>query len=61
MYQADKVLFRTRAIGGVALEKVLNEGCVQDMEKVVKGAEKLKKLAREYAKVGDLFFVFDLS
>lgn len=56
MYAADKDLFRTPIIAGVALEKLLGEGCVQDMRKVVKGAKKLKKLARKYIKVGVSFF-----
>jgi len=46
---SDKHLFRTPVIAGVALEKLLGEGCVQDMRKVAKGAYKLKKLARKYA------------
>jgi hypothetical protein len=37
----------------------MGEGCVQDMRKVVKGANKLKELARKYAKVG-VAFMFDL-
>jgi len=52
MYAADKDLFHNPVIAGVALKKLLDEGCVQDMRKVVKGANKLKKLARKYAKVG---------
>lgn len=55
MYAADKDLFRTPVISGIALEKLLGEGCVQDMRKVVKGAKRLKKLARKYVKVGVLF------
>lgn len=58
VYTADEHLFRTPVIAGVALEKLLGEGCVQDMRKVAKGANKLKKLAREYAKVG-CTFTFD--
>jgi len=46
----DKDLFREPVIAGVALEKLLGEGCVQDMRKVVKGAKKLKKLAQKYVK-----------
>ncbi|KAF8482500.1 hypothetical protein DFH94DRAFT_367616 [Russula ochroleuca] len=46
----DKHLFRTPVIAGVALEELMGEGCVQDMRKVVKGANKLKELARKYAK-----------
>jgi len=46
----DKDLFQTPVIAGVALEKLLGEGCVQDMRKVVKGANKLKKLARKYVR-----------
>jgi hypothetical protein len=57
MCPADNYLFRTQDIAGVALEKLLDEGCVQDMRKVVKGADELKKLAREYAKVRVLFHV----
>jgi hypothetical protein len=53
IYAADKDLFLTPVIAGVALEELLGEGCVQDMRKVVKGARKLKKLARKYAKVSD--------
>jgi len=45
----DKDLFHTPVIAGVALEKLLDKGCVQDMRKVLKGANKLKKLARNYA------------
>ena len=55
VYPADKDLFRTRIIASVALEKLLDEGCVQDMRKVVKGAKKLKKLAQKFADVGVLF------
>jgi hypothetical protein len=55
VYAADNHLFRTPVIAGVALEKLLGEGCVQDMRKVVKGADKLKKLALKYAKVGAAF------
>ena len=57
MYPADDDLFHTPVIAGVALKKLLGEGCVQDMRKVVKGAKKLKKLAREYAEVGFFFRV----
>ena len=59
-YAAEEHLFRTPVIAGVALEKLLGEGCVQDMQRVVKGAIKLKKLSRKYAKVGVLF-MFDSS
>jgi hypothetical protein len=58
MYAADKHLFRAPVIAGVALEKLLGEGCVQDMRKIVKGANKLRDLALKYAKVGDAF-MFD--
>jgi hypothetical protein len=58
MYPADRDLFHTSVIADVALQKLLGEGCVQDMRKVVKGANKLKKLARKYAKVGVLFSCF---
>jgi hypothetical protein len=58
---ADEDLFHTPVIAGVVLQKLLGEGCVQDMRKVVKGANKLKELARKFVKVGILFFVFDLS
>jgi len=51
----DKVLFYTRVIAGVALEKLLDEGCVQDMRKVVTGAKELKELAREYAERPELY------
>jgi len=51
IYAANKNLFLTPVIAGVALGKLLGEGCVQDMRKVVEGAIKLKKLARKYAKV----------
>jgi hypothetical protein len=57
MYPAEKYLFHTPVIAGVALEKLLGEGCVQSMWKVVKGAIKLKKLAWKYAEVGVLFRV----
>jgi hypothetical protein len=55
MYPADKDLFHTPVIAGVALKKLLGEGCVQDMRKVVEGAKKLKELARKYTKVGVIF------
>jgi len=55
LYPADRDLFRTPVIAGVALKKLLGEGCVQDMRKVVKGENELKKLAWEYANVGVLF------
>lgn len=55
---ADKYLFCTPVITGIALEKLLGEGCVQDMGKVLKGANKLKKLARKYAEVGVAFTRF---
>jgi hypothetical protein len=55
MYPAEIYLFYTPVIAGVALKKLLGEGCVQNMRKVVKGANKLKKLARKYAEVGVLF------
>lgn len=55
MYPADKDLFRTPVIADVALEKLLGDGCVQNMRRVVKGAKKLKKLALKYANVGVLF------
>ncbi|KAN0135439.1 hypothetical protein V8E53_006718 [Lactarius tabidus] len=48
--RADERLFGSPVIIDVALEKLLNEGCIQDMRKVVHGAEKLKKLAQKYAK-----------
>ena len=51
-HTADERLFGSPVIIDVALEKLLNEGCVQDMCKVVQGAEQLKKLAQKYAKVG---------
>ena len=51
-YAADELLFRTPVLVDVALVKLLGEGCVQDMCKVLRGAEKLKKLARKYTKVG---------
>lgn len=52
MHTADERLFGSPVIIDVALEKLLSEGCIQDMRKVVQGAEKLKKLAQKYAKVG---------
>ena len=52
VHTADERLFGSPVIIDVALEKLLNEGCVQDMCKVVQGAEQLKKLAQKYAKVG---------
>lgn len=52
VHTADERLFGSPVIIDVALEKLLNEGCIQDMRKVVHGAEKLKKLAQKYAKVG---------
>ncbi|KAF8259445.1 hypothetical protein EI94DRAFT_1707107 [Lactarius quietus] len=50
--RADERLFGSPVIIDVALEKLLNEGCIQDMRKVMQGAERLKKLAQKYAKVG---------
>jgi hypothetical protein len=32
--------------------KVLSDDCVQDMRKVIRGAEDLKSLAQQYKKVG---------
>jgi len=52
VYPADKDLFHTPVIAGVALKKLLGKSCVQDMRKVVKRANELKKLAQEYAEVG---------
>ena len=52
VHTADERLFGSPVIIDAALEKLLNEGCVQDMRKVVRGAEQLKKLAQKYAKVG---------
>jgi hypothetical protein len=51
-YAADELLFRTPVLADVALVKLLGECCVQDMCRVLRGAEKLKKLARKYTKVG---------
>jgi hypothetical protein len=48
---ADERLFHSPIFAGVALVKLSGEGCVQDMRKVLKGAEKLKKLVRKYARV----------
>ncbi|KAH9040837.1 hypothetical protein EDB84DRAFT_985424 [Lactarius hengduanensis] len=48
---ADERLFGSPVVIDVALEKLLNEGCIQDMRKVVQGAEQLKKLAQKYAKL----------
>jgi hypothetical protein len=52
IHTADERLFGSPVIIDVALAKLVNEGCIQDMRKVVEGAEKLKKLAQKYAKVG---------
>jgi len=49
--RADERLFGSPVIIDVALEKLLNEGCIQDMRKVMQGAERLKKLAQKYAKL----------
>ena len=51
VHTADERLFGSPIVLDVALEKLLNEGCIQDMRKVVHGAEQLKKLAQKYAKV----------
>ncbi|KAI9457094.1 hypothetical protein BJY52DRAFT_1187513 [Lactarius psammicola] len=51
VHAADERLFGSPVIIDVALEKLLSEGCVQDMRKVVQGAEQLKKLAKKYAKL----------
>jgi hypothetical protein len=59
VFAADEHLFRTPVIAGVALEKLLGEDCVQNMQKVVEEANELKKLALEYAKVG-VTLMFDL-
>lgn len=48
---AEQSFFRTPVSAGVVLEKQLGEGCVQDMGKVVKMAQKLRELARRYADV----------
>lgn len=48
---ADERLFHSPIFAGVALVKLSGEGCVQDMRRVLKGAEKLKKLVRKYAMV----------
>jgi hypothetical protein len=39
---------------GVALVKLSGEGCVQDMSKVLRGVEKLKKQVQKYTCVGIL-------
>lgn len=49
--RADERLFGSPVIIDVALQKLLNDGCIQDMRKVVQGAEQLKKLAQKYAKL----------
>ncbi|KAI0259216.1 hypothetical protein BC834DRAFT_641529 [Gloeopeniophorella convolvens] len=46
----DERLFRIPVIAGVALEKLLDPECVQDMRRVLDGAERLQKLARKYSK-----------
>ncbi|KAH9979081.1 hypothetical protein BGW80DRAFT_1282818 [Lactifluus volemus] len=46
----DERLFRAPVIAEIALEKVLSDGCVQDMRKVIRGAEDLKSLAQQYKK-----------
>ena len=48
---ADERLFHSPIFAGVALVKLSGEGCVQDMRRVLKGAEKLKELVRKYARV----------
>src|SRR5712671_582694 len=58
--KADEDLFRNPVVRGVVLEKLLGEDCVQNMDKVLKGVTKLKKLAKKYAKVG-VTCIFDLS
>jgi hypothetical protein len=45
-------MFKAPVIAEIALEEVLSEGCVQDMCKVIRGAEELKSLAQQYKKVG---------
>jgi hypothetical protein len=57
---ADERLFKDPVITSTALEKVLGEGCVQDMNKVLRGAIKLKRLAQKYTKVG-VECIIDLS
>jgi len=47
---ADEHLFHSPIFAGVALVKLSGEGCVQDMRRVLKGAEKLKKLVRKYSR-----------
>ncbi|KAH9963812.1 hypothetical protein BC827DRAFT_91554 [Russula dissimulans] len=46
----DECLFRNPVVTGVALGKVLGEGCTQNMEKVLKGVTRLKNLAKKYVK-----------
>ncbi|KAI9510923.1 hypothetical protein F5148DRAFT_480612 [Russula earlei] len=46
----DQRLFRAPILADVALEKLLSDGCVQNMDKVLKGANRLKKLAKKYAR-----------
>lgn len=48
---ADERLFHSPIFAGVALVKLSGEGCVQDMRRVLRGAEKLKKLVLKYARV----------
>ena len=48
---ADERLFHSPIFAGVALVKLSGEGCVQDMRRVLKGAERLKELVRKYARV----------
>ena len=55
VHTADERLFGSPVIIDVALEKLLHEGCIQDMRKVVQGAERLKKVAQKYAKVGPAY------
>lgn len=49
--QVDERLFRAPVITDTSLVKVLGEGCVQDMRRVVQNAEKLKSLAQMFAQV----------
>ena len=48
---ADERLFHSPIFAGVALVKLSGEGCVQDMRRVLKGTEKLRKLVQKYARV----------
>jgi hypothetical protein len=48
---ADERLFHSPIFAGVALVELSGEGCVQDMSRVLRSTEKLRKLVRKYSRV----------